>query len=89
MFKKLFSFLFPNITVEKVEIEFIPKRYKYRIVEVLPGEYKVEWATYNEPDFWRKLPVPLTFNSIIKAEVFIDNQRVKDSFVPKVIKTYE
>lgn len=92
MFKKFLKFLFPNISVEKIEIaepEPWPKKYHYRIVEVLPGEYRVEWSTYCEPDWWVQMPLPITFRDIARAEEFIEKQRIKDAFEPKVIKTYE
>lgn len=90
MFKKFLKFLFPNISVEKIEI-VVPgsNKYRYRIVEFLPGEYRVEWSTYYEPDWWAKMPLPITYRDIARAEQFIEQQRIKDAFVPKVITTYE
>lgn len=90
MFKKFLKFLFPNISVKKIEIvEPGSNKYRYRIKEVLPGEYRVEWSTYCEPDWWVQMPLPITFRDIARAEEFIKQQRIKDAFVPRVISVYE
>lgn len=68
---------------------YVPKKkYKYRIVEFNVNEYRIEWATYTEPNWWANMPLPITYNSIVAAQAAIERQMKKDSFVPRVIAEY-
>lgn len=63
-------------------------KYKYRIVEFMEGQYRVERSSHIEPNWWAKMPLPFTYTSIKDAEKFIFNQQKIDRFVPTVIAEY-